>query len=825
MVYWQRELGMKIDRIDRIYVSKNKIKTTALKDVSYEFPERGMVFVVGKSGCGKTTLLNMLGGIDAPDNGRIERNGVVLNADGKSLDEYRKNEVSFLFQSYNLIDRLTVKDNLFITFAGGKEEFLPIACEHLKSVGLSEDVLEKYPYELSGGQQQRVALVRALMKPHGIVLADEPTGNLDSMTGKEIFDLLKKESEKCLVVVVTHDLENAYKYADELVFLEDGGITKAEKRAEIKTAEDGGNKSDKSGIKKQNKGGFNAAMLKLALSNFKSRTFTVILAVLLCMIAAVMAAFTGSIGNFDYSENVSDSIRKNGVQSFAVNRFNENEENYVYADLDAMYNTYGKEIGDTYKAVYHDSVCRATVYDLTKMIFGENSNNATFDNRNISSKYVIISNAGDLKKLFGTDVEFDFEGVYISDIYADLMYYVKESCFNENGEVVQIFEAEDYVGNFVGYNNPVRIGGIFKTDFYGKLKETDSLSASEKAVFLNDLSYKYFNFYGSESYLAYHRTMKTEFYSSDGDIITLSSGEKTYNAGELTSRDTSGEVFASANGITENLQLNENGIAISLAQYNGLFGTRYTLTEVLSMSESEIRSAFRFGTEISLQLESGNDSFIKNLTLLGVRCSVYDQGISEFDSVYVTRSVTDEIDIDKNQTDYLYVINADADGLEGILSVKGIQANGAYFDELRIYQNQTKETTRVFLIISVIMAVFFCILMYYVMSNIINSNVRNVGVLRSLGLSNGSCVAIFVTFALILAFIVCMLSCVAAPLWIYFTDISMAQNVLEGAVILRYDVFVVSAFVILPFAVSLLASVVPLVMLSRKKPIDIINRG
>lgn len=95
-----------------------------------------------------------------------------MNANRSSLDEYRKKEVSFLFQNYNLIDKLTVKDNLLITFAGNKEDFVPTVDEYLKNVGLSENDLKKYSYELSGGQQQRIALVRALMKPHRIVLAD-----------------------------------------------------------------------------------------------------------------------------------------------------------------------------------------------------------------------------------------------------------------------------------------------------------------------------------------------------------------------------------------------------------------------------------------------------------------------------------------------------------------------------------------------------------------------------------------------------------------------------------------------------------------------------
>lgn len=819
---------MNIDNISRTYVSKNKIKVQALKGISYEFPETGMVFVVGKSGCGKTTLLNLLGGIDAPDSGCIERNGVILNENRSSLDEYRKKEVSFLFQNYNLIDKLTVKDNLLITFAGNKEDFVPTAGEYLKKVGLSENDLKKYPYELSGGQQQRIALVRALMKPHRIVLADEPTGNLDSITGREIFDILKKEAEKCLVVVVTHDLENADKYADQLVFIEDGIIVRTERRSAKNTGKvneykpSGLDKDNK--IKITNKSSFNIAMLKLSLSNMKTKVFTTVLAALLCMVAAVMSAFTGSIGNFDYAENVSESVKNNNVGSFAINTYFENEEEYEFADLDAVYKTYGKEIGDTYKAVYHDSAVYCDKYKLTDMIFGENSNIATFQNCTLFSKYVIISN-GDLKKLFGADVEFDFDGVYVSDVYADLLFYMHKSCYNDKGESVQTTKADDYVGNFIGYDNPIRINGIFKTDFYDRLNNIQFLSESEKAVFLNDVSYKYFNIFGSFSYLSEHRSIKTEFYAHDGDVITVSSGGKTFSANELTSRETVGEQFVTAKGISENLQLNESSIAISLNAYNDLFGTRYTVPKVFNMSESEIRSNFKLGTQIRLIVETTDKTYTKDMVLVGVRCSTYDYGMLDYSSIYVTKNVMTEIDVDKNKTDFLYVNDVNADGLDGVLSVKGVKASGAYFDELRTYQIQTNEMTKVFLIISVVMTVFFCILMYYVMSNIINANVRNVGVLRSLGISNGSCVAIFVTFALMLAFIVCLLSCVAAPLWIYFTNISMAKNVLSGAVILRYDLFVVSSFVVLPFVVSLLASIIPLIMLSRKKPIDIINRG
>lgn len=209
----------------KIYKPKKGLPVTALNRVSLKFPEKGMVFLLGKSGSGKSTLLNVLGGLDSYENGTIIIKGVSSKKfKQKHFDSYRNTYVGFIFQEYNVLDDFTVGANiaLAIELQGRKatdEEINQI----LKEVDL-EGYGSRKPNELSGGQKQRVAIARALVKKPEIIMADEPTGALDSNTGKAIFDTLKKLSKEKLVIVVSHDREFAENYADRIIELADGVV-------------------------------------------------------------------------------------------------------------------------------------------------------------------------------------------------------------------------------------------------------------------------------------------------------------------------------------------------------------------------------------------------------------------------------------------------------------------------------------------------------------------------------------------------------------------------------------------------------------------------
>ena len=211
--------------ITKIYKPKKGQHVAALNGVSLTLPDRGMVFVLGKSGSGKSTLLNLLGGLDRPTSGEILVNGEsILKSNNSRLDSYRNTYVGFIFQEYNLLPEFTVGANVALAIElQGRRAAESEINEILHEVDL-DGYGSRRTNELSGGQLQRVAIARALVKKPDIIMADEPTGALDSVTGKAVFDTLKKLSRDKLVLIVSHDREFSERYADRIISLADGKI-------------------------------------------------------------------------------------------------------------------------------------------------------------------------------------------------------------------------------------------------------------------------------------------------------------------------------------------------------------------------------------------------------------------------------------------------------------------------------------------------------------------------------------------------------------------------------------------------------------------------
>ena len=228
---------LEIRNVTKVYRSKTGEEVKALDNVSINFPESGMVFILGKSGSGKSTLLNVMGGLDSYDSGEFIIKGKSSNDfAGSDFDAYRNTFIGFIFQEYNVLDDFTVGANIGLALElQGKKATEEKINEILSSVDLLNYAHRK-PNELSGGQKQRVAIARALVKEPQIIMADEPTGALDSNTGKQIFDALKELSKTKLVLIVSHDRDFAERYADRIVELADGRIiedvTKHEHQAE-----------------------------------------------------------------------------------------------------------------------------------------------------------------------------------------------------------------------------------------------------------------------------------------------------------------------------------------------------------------------------------------------------------------------------------------------------------------------------------------------------------------------------------------------------------------------------------------------------------------
>ena len=209
------------------YVYRNRYQSVqAVKDVSYAFAYGKLTALVGKSGSGKTTLLSLLAGLDLPTEGEVLYNGT--STAKLDLDAYRRQDAAVIYQSYNLFPKLTVLENAMVPLLlqkKSKQEAQEAAARRLAEVGIGEDMFKRYPNMLSGGEQQRVAIARALTTGARIILADEPTGNLDVENSEHIIRILHtlaREQNYC-VVVVTHDLGIA-EAADQVLRLQDGRI-------------------------------------------------------------------------------------------------------------------------------------------------------------------------------------------------------------------------------------------------------------------------------------------------------------------------------------------------------------------------------------------------------------------------------------------------------------------------------------------------------------------------------------------------------------------------------------------------------------------------
>ncbi len=294
---------LELKKITKIYET-NSFKQQALDEVSINFRKNEFVSILGPSGSGKTTLLNIIGGLDDYTNGDLIINGISTKKyTNRNWDTYRNHRIGFVFQNYNLIPHQTILSNveLALTLSGvSKNESRKRAKEALNKVGLS-DHINKKPNQLSGGQMQRVAIARALVNNPDILLADEPTGALDSKTSEQIMDLLKEVAKDRLVIMVTHNAELANQYSTRIIELKDGKVTSD---SDPYTKVDKEKEDDK---KKKTSMSFLTA-LSLSLNNLmtkKGRT--------------ILTAFAGSIGIIGIALILSLS---SGVQNY-INRVQE----------------------------------------------------------------------------------------------------------------------------------------------------------------------------------------------------------------------------------------------------------------------------------------------------------------------------------------------------------------------------------------------------------------------------------------------------------------------------------------------------------------------
>lgn len=368
---------LELNGIRKTYVT-GTTSVEALKGIDLKFRDSEFVSILGQSGCGKTTLLNIIGGLDKYTSGDLKINGrSTKDFKDRDWDAYRNNSIGFVFQSYNLIPHQTVLSNveLALTLSGvSKAERRQRATEALEKVGLKEQIHKK-PNQMSGGQMQRVAIARALVNDPDILLADEPTGALDTQTSIQIMDLLKEISKDRLIIMVTHNPELATQYSTRIIRLLDGTITDdsnpyngEDDNITTKTDEDSltDKKSGKTKKKKTSMSFFTA--LSLSLNNLMTKKTRTILTAFAGSIGIIGIALILSISNG--IQNYIDRVQRDTLSSYPIQLQKESVD--VNSMIENMMGNKDKNVDHDKDKIYSNNIMTDMV---NSMVAEVNSNN------------------------------------------------------------------------------------------------------------------------------------------------------------------------------------------------------------------------------------------------------------------------------------------------------------------------------------------------------------------------------------------------------------------------------------------------------------------
>ena len=301
---------IELRNVKKIYTSKKAQDTIALDNLNLKIGNKGMVFIVGTSGSGKSTLLNVLGGLDGISSGKILVNGKnISDFKSKEYDSFRNTYVGFIFQDFNVLDQYSVYENIELSLKlQNKKANRNEIDKLLQDLGI-ENLGNRRINELSGGQKQRVAIARALIKKPKMILADEPTGNLDKNSSEQIFRILKEISKNYLVVVVSHDMERAISYADRIVKIEDGKV--------ISDSDTELNDNIQPMELKKLKLPLSYA-LKMSITSFKSKPFKLFMTILLTTISLIFMGFTVNCAMFNKGMFISNTMKDNKNYTYDI---------------------------------------------------------------------------------------------------------------------------------------------------------------------------------------------------------------------------------------------------------------------------------------------------------------------------------------------------------------------------------------------------------------------------------------------------------------------------------------------------------------------------
>lgn len=848
-----------VKNLTKVYKSKKAKICVALNNVSFSLPSKGLVFVVGKSGSGKSTMLNLLGGLDSLTSGEINVFGNQLNEYSESeLYSFRSNIVGFVFQDFHLLDDLTVADNVRLSLKLMAEDDDERVEKALESVELLE-YKDRYPRELSGGQQQRVAIARALVKNPDVIFADEPTGNLDSNTTEQIIKLIKEISKEKLVVVVSHNLFDAYEYADRIIELSEGRIIndlvineKYEnavevkdnkviipmlkrfkqdeldsllsicKRDEILKIEQSNNKFKQKEQKeeplqtkvpqKKTKGLSFFNSVKFSAMFGKRRIIGFLLSAIFASILICVLSLAQSIANFDAKSMAMDSMTESSV--YAVRK-----------DLDTLSGqVHARVITDEDFAKIKQASPDAKLYKL--YMSGLYINGYTIGYQKVptitQSGLHIVETSGTLetneeyaKKLLRLDnldiyrgsIEQNTGGIYITDFVADsFIFYGKAENYDEI--LGQQFEgSNDYWPD--GYVN-----GIINTSYKEKYKGViDQINSMTKESPLTEEIISFLDYVNQALAISYYF----------GDNYKEISSANIYEGNYVYTRnffvngvDASSTISYISCGSYFDCVLGDNEVFMDVEAYNKIFGTEYTYGNC----DTFVPHAISF-----LSSDFNNEViYSKQMTVAGI-------GKCKGGNMLLADNVFYEY---KEKMFHCYGVYADGEDVSGFINYtmdNGYSNMSLKMSAIQTMSQAVETFNKFFEFIAMILvcACVFIITSFGVKN--IKSKMYEVGVMKALGCKLSSFFVIFGLHTLLIAFTTIVVFVVG-----YVAFANVANHILLESLkaitptkimldlqFIKFDwqlALINSAVVVF---ISIVSTIIPIILLRRIKPVTIIK--
>ena len=830
--------------VHKTYKSKRSKSTKALDGVSLTLGNQGMTFILGKSGSGKSTLLNVLGGLDKYDSGDM----LILGKSSKSFtqadfDSYRNTYVGFIFQEFNILEDYDVYQNIVLALQLQQKEVNDKEINQLLDKLELTELKKRKVNELSGGQKQRVAIARALIKQPKIILADEPTGNLDSKTGRQVMELLKKISKEKLVVIVSHDEEYAHEYGDRIIEIKDGKVVKDSKKIEENGDEENHYQTVKSHLPLKDS-------FKLGIGSLKHKKVKLVFTVLLTVLTLGFLSCTDTLSSYDFSVGHAKLLADRNEQFLQV------EKNFVSRDKkgeaedvvtlsmddDTLKNIQEKVNQEGYEVYkYYDKNSWGEPSTIQNILHIQD------DSYSESKAEIVVAN--DLSKILRESVTGRNPSapneIVISNQTADLILQkgveVHEIVVKNEFKESYVFQPKSYeeilntnYTYYFGVLGEVKIVGIINYDL-------SSISRQYEENVLNKI-------YVNEGFISNLKTEELNSiksnYAVNLDVTGLEiPSDYTMSVANSTVLNHEIEYF-DGTGWKKTSQLNENEIILSMRQIDptGSYGDdlyNYT-SQNYNMDYNEATKRFLanyiseknvIGQSATFRVnyQTMNQDFVKeynNLTVIGV---YYEEMSSDYygDNNYFSNQLLGEYiqqPIEKSSVLYPMTSKSEFKKLSSMFPIETELAIKSTYSGTMAYEKMFFDSIKTLAsYVGMVFIVFTAFLIINFMFNSISYRKKEIGVLRALGSRSLDVMKIFLWEAFCLSVISGTIASILLVVVSNFMN-SYIMTKLAGMLTTPFIVgirqFVVIYFLV--FAVTFISSILPLLRISKMRPIDAI---